>query len=250
MGITHHTPYVVGQKINPSTINEAHDYSDLDASTLEGHTFAECKGEKGDTGAQGIQGIQGIQGATGAQGAQGIQGIQGIQGATGTQGVQGSTGSNGKNGVNGASLPLNTLTLWDLTNGNIPEGFIEIDNVTFAPFKLIKYVGGENMTDVLIKYSVQSATSLTLSLLNLTQDRTLKELSGAGTETGVEFAQVDDIINFTADNQSGNPIDLVIEIFDSTHTKITDFFFTIPTAQEFIMKWQVTKNCEIVFGLD
>lgn len=38
MPITHHTPYVQGQKLNPSTINEAHDYTDLDAVTLNGET--------------------------------------------------------------------------------------------------------------------------------------------------------------------------------------------------------------------
>lgn len=108
-------------------------YTHPDFSNLQGAPTV-TNGVNGATGATGAQGIKGDTGTTGATGSVGATGSQGIQGATGATGAQGNPGSN-----------------------SIPHQFFVGPRTLNSSFIV------SSNTDSIVKYSVDVASSLSLS---------------------------------------------------------------------------------------
>jgi len=91
-----------------------------------------------------------------------------------------SGGGSGAAGKDGVGFVPNMLTLWDKSNGEVPEGFEEVSEL--ANFTVIKYVGGEEMTNIThsIYFDVEANVTATVIDSNSTTQLTV---AGATTVT-------------------------------------------------------------------
>ena len=164
MPITHHTQAVTPGKIPWQSYNEGHDYSNLDASTLDGSTKDDIIDEA----------REGMGGGT-------------IQRAPVP-----------------ASLPDNLLMLWDLSNGEIPQGYQKLIELPQTNFLVIKYNGGEKTTDCIIRTFCSLPTDTSVEIEDNTIERTVYGESGDGTQKVQTFAvQKGSILSLTIYNNSG-----------------------------------------------
>ena len=160
MPITHHTQAVTPGKIPWQSYNESHDYSNLDASTLNGST----KYDIIDEAREGIGG----------------------SGAT----LQKSAS---------VSLPDNMLMLWDLKNGEIPEGYQKVSDLSQTNFIVIKFNGGEKTTDCIIRVFCSLPTNTGVEVGDDKVERGVYDESGDGTQKVQTFVvQKGSILNSAA----------------------------------------------------
>ncbi len=167
MPITHHTQAVTPGKIPWQSFNENHDYSNLDASTLEGST----KYDIIDQAREGMGGSGSIPQRTPAP----------------------------------ASLPNNLLMFWDLTNGEIPQGYQKVSELPQTDLIVIKFNGGENTTDCIIRVNCSLPTDTSVEIGDNTIERGVYNESGDGSQKIQTFVvQKGSILVLTIYNNSGS----------------------------------------------
>lgn len=72
------------------------------------------------------------------------------------------TWANLTNGRDGVGFKPNIATLWDKNDGAIPENFIEVSELASTNFTIIKYLGGEEMTNITHNCNIAVAANETL----------------------------------------------------------------------------------------
>jgi len=164
MPIKHHTQAVTPGKIPWETYNEDHDYSNLDSSTLDVST----KYDIIDEAREGMG-----------------------SGATQRFPVP-------------VSLPQNMLMLWDPCNGEIPEGYQKVSELAETNFIVIKFNGGENITDCIIRVFCSLPTDTSVEIGDDTLERYVYSESGDGTQKVQTFVvQKGSVLSLTIYNNSG-----------------------------------------------
>ena len=97
----------------------------------------------------------------------------------------------------------NGMILWDTTLTPIPEGFIEVDSSTFAPLTVVKFIGGENTTDCIIRVFCYLPTDTSVEIGDDTLERYVYNESGDGTQKVQTFVvQKGSILFLTIYNNS------------------------------------------------
>ena len=89
-------------------------------------------------------------------------------------GVSGVKGKDGKGFVN------NIATLWDKADGDVPEGFEEVSELTGTNFTIIKYVGGEEMTNITHNIQYEAGATVTITVSNQTGGDQVNVTNGSG----------------------------------------------------------------------
>lgn len=75
--------------------------------------------------------------------------------------VPSGSGAAGRDGV---GFKPNMGTLWNKANGDIPDGYIEDSELAGTDWTIIKYVGGETMTDYTQSFAVDAGATITITV--------------------------------------------------------------------------------------
>ncbi len=165
MPIKHHTQAITPGKILWETYNEDHDYSNLDASTLDGSTKYDIIDEA----------------------------REGMGGGTTTQ-----------RAPMPVCFPNNMMLLWDPCNGEIPERYQRVSELPGTNLIVIKYNGGENTTDCIIRVFCSLPTDTSVEIGDDTLERYVYGESGDATQKVQTFVvQKGSVLSLTIYNNSG-----------------------------------------------
>jgi hypothetical protein len=288
-GIKHHTLAVGSGKIPWASYNEehdagaiadvltdhdkaAHDALDIDADTLDGHDSAyfAVAGSVEATTLDGLDSADFVKVEDHTQSAHNDLDIDAatLDGSTKAQVQTHAPAEHGNevhtstyvtaddvpsaiNGKDGAGFVANMLTLWDKTLGDIPENFMEIQDLTGTNFTIIKYVGGEKLTNVTHSITVVAGATVTITPFNSEGVPLFGITITNGTFTPALVYPNDQPIKFGFAKSDATDADYNITAIDpDTGTKCIDINVTVPGEDSTLVTLILPKACNITIEED
>ena len=152
--------------------------------------------------------------------------------------VPSGSGARGRDGVGFVS---GMLTLWDKTLADVPDGFEEASELTGTNFTIIKFVGGENLTNLTHSVKITTDTDIDVAVSD-SNETAIIEFTGSTTPLHASIANPADkgmvitvtngtvgVVNYTIIASTEN-LDLAYFVGSIAASGEPVFAFTLPVA--------------------
>jgi len=156
-------------------------------------------------------------------------------------------GGSGADGKDGVGFVAGMLTLWDKSLGGVPEDFVEVSELAGTNFTVIKFVGGENLTNVTHSLVATLGATVTLTLLDYNGDPLLQPLLMTnGTFTpALAYPNDKPIFVYFAKSDASDVVYDIVAIDPETGITHIDISVTVPGESNITTIFILPKACNI-----